>query len=273
MTETLLMCTPDAFAVKYEINPWMKNQIGQVVSKLAVAQWRGLFETLSALATIELIRSDPAWPDLVFTANAGLPLPRHKKLILSNFKYPQRQGEKAIIRDWFETAGWTCIDLPEDAIFEGAGDALFDSKGRLWVGIGSRSDENAPVHLATHIKTPIYGLRLVDLRFYHLDTCFCPLPTGYALYLPEAFDETSRHLLASSFGDMLIALTPEEGMQFCANAVCTGQAVIMNRTTPRLKKLLFGQGLSVLETPLSEFMKSGGSAKCLTLSLDGWTNK
>jgi arginine dihydrolase len=251
----------------------MQHQTGRVLSELAIAQWRALFEKLSALASIELIRGDPAWPDLVFTANAGLPLAREKKIILSNFRYPQRQGEKAIVRTWFEAAGWTCIDLPAGAVFEGAGDALFDSAGRLWVGIGSRSDEETPAHLAGHIEAPIQGLKLVDPRFYHLDTCFCPLPAGYALYLPEAFDETSRDFLVRNFGDMLISLTLDEGMQFCANAVCTGQAIVMNRATPRLKELLCGLGFSVLETPLSEFMKSGGSAKCLTLSIEGWANR
>ncbi|HMC13475.1 MAG TPA: arginine deiminase-related protein [Gallionellaceae bacterium] len=272
MPETLLMCTPEGFAVNYEINPWMQNQIGHVLPERAVAQWRGLFDTLSALADVKLMHGDPAWPDLVFTANAGLPLAREKKFILSNFKCPQRRGEKAIDRAWFEHAGWTCIDLPDSAVFEGAGDALFDSVRRLWVGGGPRSDTTTPEHLARHIVTPIHRLELVDPRFYHLDTCFCPLPAGYSLYLPEAFDGASRNLLASSFGDKLISLTPEEGQQFCANAVCAGRVIVMNQATPRLKKLLDGLGFSVLETPLSEFMKSGGSAKCLTLSLGGWAN-
>lgn len=267
MPETLAMCTPEGFAVNYEINPWMKHQIGHVSPELAVAQWHGLFDKLSALADVKLMRGDPLWPDLVFTANAGLPLAREKKFILSNFKHPQRQGEKAIDRAWFEDEGWTCIDLPDGAVFEGAGDALFDHAGRLWVGGGPRSDETTPAHLARHITTPIHCLKLIDPRFYHLDTCFCPLPGGYALYLPEAFDEASRSLLTRSFGDKLIALTQEEGQQFCANAVCAGQVLVMNQATPRLKELLGGLGFLVLETPLSEFMKSGGSAKCLTLSL------
>lgn len=272
MQETLVMCTPESFSVKYEINPWMQHQIGLVVSELAVAQWRGLFEKLSVLANIELINGDPAWPDLVFTANAGLPLARQKKFILSNFRYPQRQGENAIIRTWFETAGWTCINLPDDAVFEGAGDALFDSLGRLWVGVGPRSGVHTSAILANHITAPIHELRLVNPRFYHLDTCFCPLPTGFALYLPDAFDEISRHSLLSNFADGLIPLTLHEGMQFCANAVCIDRTVVMNRVTPRLKELLYGLGFSVLETPLSEFMRSGGSAKCLTLSIKGWAN-
>jgi N-dimethylarginine dimethylaminohydrolase len=272
MPETLVMCSPEWFAVNYEINPWMQHQIGHVSSRLAVEQWHSLFEKLSALANVKLIHGDPAWRDLVFTANAGLPLARHNKFILSNFKYPQRQGEKAIIRAWFEAEGWTCIDLPDGALFEGAGDALFDSAGRLWVGVGPRSNERMPAYLAHHIAASVRGLQLIDPRFYHLDTCFCPLPTGYALYLPEAFDDASRNALTSIFGDMLISLTLEEGLLFCANAVCIGHVIVMNQTTPRLKKLLCQLGFSVLETPLTEFMKSGGSAKCLTLSLEGWAN-
>lgn len=272
MPETLLMCTPEGFAVNYEINPWMQHQIGNVSPELAAAQWRGLFDILSGLAEVKLMRGDPAWPDLVFTANAGLPLAREKKFILSNFKHPQRQGEKAIDRAWFEAAGWTCVDLPEDAIFEGAGDALFDSAGRLWVGGGPRSDETTPAHLARHVATPIHRLELVDPRFYHLDTCFCPLPEGYALYLPEAFGQASRDLLERIFGDRLIALTQDEGQQFCANAVCVGRTIVMNQATPRLRKLLGVLDFSIRETPLSEFMKSGGGAKCLTLCLEGWAN-
>ena len=272
MPETLVMCTPEGFAVNYEINPWMRHQIGHVSSELAAKQWHALFDMLSVLAEVRLIPGDPAWPDLVFTANAGLPLVREKKIILSNFRHAQRQGEKAINRAWFEAAGWTCIDLPGSTVFEGAGDALFDAAGRLWVGGGPRSDETTPANLARHITAPILRLELVDPRFYHLDTCFCPLPDGSALYLPGAFDERARDLLARNFGDQLIALTPEEGELFCANAVCVGRTVVMNKVTPRLRGVLEGRGYSLQETPLSEFMKSGGSAKCLTLSVDGWAN-
>lgn len=272
MPDKLLMCTPQGFAVNYEINPWMTHQTGHVLHELAISQWQLLYETLSSLAEIELMQGNPQWPDLVFTANAGLPLAGEKTFILSNFKYPERQGEKAIDRAWFETAGWTCIDLPEEVFFEGAGDALFDTDGRLWAGCGPRSGETAAAQLARYIETPIHRLALINPRYYHLDTCFCPLSSGHALYLPEAFDSDARELLARHFGSRLIALTPDEGLQFCANAVCVGHTVVMNRATPRLANLLGDIGYAVQETPLSEFMKSGGGAKCLTLSLAGWVN-
>jgi N-dimethylarginine dimethylaminohydrolase len=270
MTESLLMCSPEGFAVSYDINPWMTNQIGRVSSVLATSQWRSLFSKLSALADVQFMQGDPAWPDLVFTANAGLPLPWSKKIVLANFRHPQRQGEKPLNRHWFENAGWTCIELPPEAIFEGAGDALFDSKGRLWLGGGPRSSETTADHLRREIDAPIAQLRLVNPSFYHLDTCFCPLPTGQALYFPGAFDDSSQALLVEAFGKGLIALTPGEASLFCANAVCVGRTIVMNRSTSRLTRFLNQQGFKVVETPLTEFLKAGGGAKCLTLSLDGW---
>ena len=273
MSEQLLMCTPEGFAVNYEINPWMKNQVGKVSPTLAAAQWQGLFDRLSSVADISLMPGNPAWPDLVFTANAGLPLPSGKRIILANFRHPQRQGEKALNRAWLVAAGWSCIELPDDVSFEGAGDALIDSLGRLWFGFGPRSDESATQHLARHVARhvagPIFGLELVDPAFYHLDTCLCPLPDGAALYVPQAFDAAGRKLLSDGFGDRLIALTEAEGRLFCANAICIDGTLYMHRTTPRLSAILKARGLSVIETPLSEFMKSGGSARCLVLSLAG----
>jgi hypothetical protein len=41
----------------------------------------------------------------------------------------------------------------------------------------------------------------------------------------------------------------------------------MNAFTPRLSALLADAGFQVIATPLNEYMKSGGSAKCLTLRI------
>ena len=267
MAQRLLMCSPEGFAVNYEINPWMSGQVGRISSSLAAEQWQSLRRQLMPLAEIEVMAGDPAWPDLVFTANAGLPLPQEKVFVLSNFKYPQRRGEQAIDRRWFEAHGWRCVELDAAVSFEGAGDALFDSAGRLFVADGLRTDRAAAVRLAAHIRGPIHSLRLIDPAFYHLDTCFCPLADGYALYLPQAFDTASLDLLRLCFGQRLIALTADEGRSFCANAVNIERSVVMNEPTPRLAAILAAAGFTVVGTPLTEFMKSGGSAKCLTLRI------
>ncbi len=268
MSATLLMCSPKGFAVNYEINPWMKNQAGNIIHDLALSQWQALFNILSGKAKVQVMPADPAWPDLVFTANVGLPVPVTKHFILSNFKHPQRQGEKPLNRAWFESQGWECVELPSEVRFEGAGDALVDSRGLLWLGHGFRSDATAVALLTRQVDMPIRPLQLIDPAYYHLDTCFCPLSDGSALYVPSAFAADSRQLLKDVFGTRLIALTREEGRLFCANAVEIGGCVVMNDPTPRLRAVLESHGFSVLASPLSEFIKSGGSAKCLTLRID-----
>jgi N-dimethylarginine dimethylaminohydrolase len=267
MSQALLMCSPEGFAVNYEINPWMKGHVGQISRSLACRQWQFLRQQLAELADVTVMDGDPAWPDLVFTANAGLALLREKVFVLSNFRYPQRQGEKAINRRWFEAHGWRCVELDVAVKFEGAGDALLDSEGRLFVADGLRTDRVAAEHLAAHFSGPIHSLRLIDPAFYHLDTCFCPLTAGYALYLPSAFDPVSQALLRNIFGEQLVALTADEGRLFCANAVNIGHSIVMNEPTPRLASVLGNAGFTITRTPLTEFMKSGGSAKCLTLRI------
>ena len=267
MTQTLLMCSPEGFAVDYEINPWMQGHVGAIDKPCAERQWQTLRDKLATLARIEVMPGDRAWPDLVFTANAGLPIIERKVFVLSNFRHAQRQGEKEIDRRWFAARGWQCVELDAGIRFEGAGDALFDSRGRLFVADGTRTDRAAAAALRQHAGGDVETLKLIDPNFYHLDTCFCPLANGHAIYLPGAFDEASQDLLRLCFGDGLIALTPDEGRLFCANAVNVGDVVVINETTPRLARVLGDAGFTVVATPLTEFMKSGGSAKCLTLRI------
>ncbi|MEY3201293.1 MAG: hypothetical protein RIR70_843, partial [Pseudomonadota bacterium] len=112
-------------------------------------------------------------------------------------------------------------------------------------------------------------VQLIDPRFYHLDTCFCPLTDGAVIWYPGAFSDQARH-------DIHIALelrgsievTEIEARDFCCNAVEVGDTLIANRWSDRLKGLLAGRGYRTVEVDLSEFMKAGGAAKCLTLRLD-----
>ena len=51
------------------------------------------------------------------------------------------------------------------------------------------------------------------------------------------------------------------------NAIDTGRAVIVNNCTPELQEKLNFWGFEVVRTPMTEFIKAGGSAKCLSLRL------
>jgi lysine-ketoglutarate reductase/saccharopine dehydrogenase-like protein (TIGR00300 family) len=259
------MCAPDHYDVDYVINPWMEGNIHKSSRDRAVEQWQKLYYVLKDLAIVDLVLPEKGWPDMVFTANAGLVL--GDNVVLSRFLHKERQGEEPYFKAWFEANGFTVYELPKDLPFEGAGDALFDREGRwLWAGYGFRSELDAHPYLAQWLDTEVVSLRLVDERFYHLDTCFCPLTGGYLLYYPPAFDAYSNRLIELRVPpEKRIALQESDAINFACNAVNVHSTVIMNKASDSLKQRLAEVGFEVIETPLTEFLKAGGAAKCLTL--------
>src|SRR5262249_21288791 len=144
---------------------------------------------------LAFMQAQPGLPDLVFTANAGMVL--GKTAIVSRFRSKERQGEEPFFRVWFEKNGFVVTEWPQDVFFEGAGDALLDrGQNIIWAGYGFRSAEGSPALLEKIFKRKTVPLRLIDPRFYHLDTCFCPLVGGYVLYFPHAFDAITQKAIA-----------------------------------------------------------------------------
>ena len=267
MTDSIrfLMCSPDHYDVDYVINPWMEGNIHKSSRDRSVEQWQKLYHTLKDHAIVELVKPQKGWPDMVFTANAGLVL--DKTVVLSRFYHKERQGEEPYFKEWFESQGFTVHELPKDLPFEGAGDALFDRSGRyLWAGYGFRSELDSHPLIAEWLNIEVLSLRLMDERFYHLDTCFCPLSGGYLLYYPPAFDSYSNRLIEMRIPpEKRIAIEEPDAVNFACNAVNINQTVVMNKVSDNLKARLAEAGFNVIETPLTEFLKAGGAAKCLTL--------
>jgi lysine-ketoglutarate reductase/saccharopine dehydrogenase-like protein (TIGR00300 family) len=262
---SFLMCPPDHYDVDYVINPWMEGNIHKSSRDRAVEQWQKLHSVLKEHAIVDLVPPQKGWPDMVFTANAGLVL--GKNVVISRFLHKERQGEEPYFKEWFEKNGYTVYELPKDLPFEGAGDALLDREGRwLWAGYGFRSELDSHPYLAKWLDIEVLSLRLIDERFYHLDTCFCPLANGYLLYYPGAFDSYSNRLIEMRVApEKRIAIEEADAVNFACNAVNVESIVIMNKASDGLKARLGDVGFQVLETPLTEFLKAGGAAKCLTL--------
>ena len=187
--------------------------------------------------------------------------------MLSRFRHEQRQGEESHFGDHLAELGFCVETLDDDLFFEGAGDALFCGD-TLYSGYRIRSTALALHSVAEQIGEQVIPLELVDNRFYHLDTCFCPLSPGQAIWFPGAFDAYGQEDLRAGIAD-LIELDENEAAAFGANAVVVGESVVTNADCPKLHQALKSRGYEPLETPLWEFVKAGGSAKCLTLRLDG----
>ena len=266
--QKILMCAPDHFGVDYVINPWMEHNCGKTDHALAERQWDGLRQALAAHAEIVLIEPQARLPDMVFTANAGMVL--GEWAVASRFRAPERRGEEPYFRAWFSQNGFKLAPWPKNVFFEGAGDALLDrARPLIWCGFGIRSDE-ASAGLLERLFAPrtVIGLRLIDPRFYHLDTCFCPLEDGYLMYYPPAFYPESRDKIAAAITpDKRIEVSEEDAMSFACNAVDIERHVFLNEASAALRKKLQAAGFKAIITPLTEFIKAGGAAKCLTLKL------
>lgn len=263
-----LMCPPDHYEVDYVINPWMDGNIRKSSRERAVSQWEALFKMIKERAVVDCVAPQVGWPDLVFTANAGLVL--GEQVVLSRFMHEERQGEEPYFQEWFEQNGFKVHLLPPEIPFEGAGDALLDrGDGCLWAGYGFRTELESHELIAEWLQVEVLSLRLVDERFYHLDTCFCPLEGGYLLYYPPAFDFYSNQLIERRVpAQKRIVVEESDALEFACNAVNIGLTVIMNRASEGLKRQLEQVGFELLETPLREFLKAGGAAKCLTLRVN-----
>ncbi|MEX2112525.1 MAG: arginine deiminase-related protein [Pirellulales bacterium] len=261
----ILMCPPDYYGIEYEINPWMSRS-RQADHVVAIEQWTRLRAALEeAGAQIELMQPVAGLPDLVFTANAALIFRRDA--VLARFRHPQRQGEEPHDEAWLTAQGFAVRHLDEGVYFEGAGDALFCGD-TLVAGYRIRSDVRGHQQVGMMFGCRVIPLELVDPYYYHLDTCFCPLAPGQAIYFPGALDGYGRRALAEAV-DELIEVADVEARRFACNAVVVGRTVVTNTGCTRLHALLRERGFEPRETPLDEFVKAGGSAKCLTLRLDG----
>ncbi len=268
MRERFLMCPPEHFEVSYVINPWMEHHVAGTSAGLASRQWQSLAALLSEVADVERITPIAGVPDMVFTANAGLVL--EHRFVASHFRHPQRQAEEPHFAAWAAGQGFEVLTLPGHLYFEGAGDALLDrAQPVLWMGYGHRTDLDCASHLSKLLDIETEPLRLIDARFYHLDTCFCPLEGGYLMYYPGAFDAASQAAIARCVpASYRIAVGETDAFHFACNAVNCDRHVFLNRASPGLISDLNRCGFTVKQTPLTEFMKAGGSAKCLTLKLD-----
>lgn len=259
----MLLCPPDFYSIRYEINPWM-NRLCGVDTAEAKVQWQQLHDKLQSLGCeVELLSPEADWPDMVFTANAGLV--HGRSFVSARFRHPERQGETPAYEAWFAQHGFEVLRLPGHDAFEGEGDALWHGD-TLICGHGFRTDPEAHGLLAGMLHCTVLSLELVNPHFYHLDTCFCPLRDGAALWYPPAFGEESQGRLRDHVHDLVI-VPPDEALRFACNAIVIDRDVLIPSGSPQTCRMLADRGYECHALPMSEFIKAGGACKCLVLRL------
>jgi N-dimethylarginine dimethylaminohydrolase len=138
----------------------------------------------------------------------------------------------------------------------------------LWAGHGPRTGEISHRQLTDLWNLEVVSLHLIDPRFYHLDTCFCPLSNGEVMYYPAAFDhESVAKIEARCAPAKRICVSEADAVRFACNAINVGRTILLNQISNGLCAQLESLGYQVIQVELTEFLKAGGAAKCLVLRL------
>jgi N-dimethylarginine dimethylaminohydrolase len=259
---TYLMCPPKYFAVSYSINPWMRPD-RPVDAALAMAQWAGLCATFARLGhRVHVIDPVPGLPDMVFAANGATVI--DGKVLGARFLHAERAAEAAVYLDWFRRHGYPVVRTAE-AVNEGEGD-IVPAGGVVLAGHGFRSSEAAAAEIEDLFGLPALSLRLVDPRYYHLDTALCVLDSSTVAYYPAAFDDAGRAALASHFAE-LIEAKDEDAEALGLNAISDGRHVVLPAQARGLAGQIAARGFEPVLVDMSELSKAGGGPKCCVLEL------
>ena len=267
-----LMCRPEHFTVSYRINPWMEPAKPTDTAK-ALAQWQTLYDTYVALGhEVELIDPVPGLPDMVYTANGGFIV--DGRALGVRFRVDERRGEERPFMDWFAAHGFDVVEPV--SVQEGEGDFLLVGDTIL-AGTGFRSTGDSHAEVAGVFGREVVSLRLIDPRFYHLDTAISVLdpvegPGGVEkaniAYLPSAFDEPSLAVLRERYPDA-IEVSDADGAVFGLNSASDGYNVFISPRATGFEAQLRERGYHPVLVDLSELLLGGGGIKCCTLELRG----
>lgn len=263
ISRTVLMCPPTYFDIEYEINPWMHTD-DQPAEDTAASQWQKLYQIYTEQLGwhVELIKPVKGLPDMVFATDCCLMI--GDKVMLSSFRYSERQPETDHFEQWFREHGYTRLKRANN-FFEGGGDTMkFGDK--IIAGYGFRSDRSAHNELAEYFNREVISLKITDPRFYHLDTSLAVLSDDSIVYYSPAIDKDSQSRLKAAVPN-LIEATEDEALSFGLNAISDGHNVITSNVSESLLEKYRQAGFNPISTPILEFRKSGGGVKCLTLEL------
>ncbi|WP_245623208.1 dimethylargininase [Spirillospora albida] len=257
-----LMCRPEHFAVTYSINPWMDPSAGADRDE-AVRQWEALRSAYAGLGhEVSLIDPIAGLPDMVFAANGALVV--GGRVYGARFTHPERHAEGPAYAAWLRANGFGEV-LDAEHTNEGEGDFLTMDEVIL-AGTGFRTRVAAHQEAQEFLGRPVVTLRLVDPRFYHLDTALFALGGDNVAYYPEAFSPGSRAVLERLFPDAVVA-GERDAAVLGLNAVCDGRHVVINAEATDLIATLAGHGYEPVPVDMSELRKAGGGPKCCTLEL------
>ena len=222
---------------------------------LARRQWDGYVAALhdAGWETIEVPPAEDC-PDSVFVEDTVVMY--GDRAVISRPGADERKPETAATAAVLRGLGYDVVEIEAPGTLDG-GDVLKHG-GRVWVGLGGRTNQAGVDQLAAYLEP--YGARVVGVpveKVLHLKSAVTALPDGTVIGYPPLVDDQD---VWSSF----LAVPEEPG----SHVVLLGDdLVLMSTSAPRTRALLEERGLRVLAVDLTEYEKLEGCVTCLSVRL------
>jgi N-dimethylarginine dimethylaminohydrolase len=193
-------------------------------------------------------------------------------------KYPQRKEELPYLTRIYKELGLHMIPFPGDEPFEGQAELKWFHGGTKAVcGYGHRSTKKSfqiakkmfdELYTKNHLSPPeLLVLLLASDQYYHLDVAMLEFSDTDCIVHKRAFSNKSIAKLKAFLGAEHVQVIDTED-SFCLNAVVDGPYLITHQLEPSLKKELEQRtGKTIRMADTSEFERSGGSVRCMTLDI------
>jgi N-dimethylarginine dimethylaminohydrolase len=233
-----------------------------------VAQHAELVDALrTAGVTVHELEPRPEHPYMVYTRDSSQMTPWGP--VINQMRWEQRWGEFFWLKEWYERTGNPPWHYVTNGTVEG-GDVSVCEPGLLIVGAsGVRTSEAGAAQLCGWFAERDWDTYVVpfDDHFCHLDLLFDMVAPGLALVCEDGLPEDFLRFLDAR-RIRRIPVSYREAIQVQANVLALGNdRVVSPRMHTRINDALRAEGLEVLDPDLSELVKGGGSAHCLTQAM------
>jgi len=276
----IVMASPDYFDIVDVKNVHMEGEKALDKQK-AGKQWGNLkriyeeWKALGAIDEISILAGAEGCEDMVFAANQSFPWLMgggEKVVAMSKMKHSSRQKEVPFFEKFYKDQEYKTFHLNNTDLFEGMGDTIpHPVKNLLYGGYGHRSDPSAYEELSVILNVPVIALKLINEKFYHLDTCFLPLDEKTVMLCKEAFTDEGLELVYSLFRKVIEIPLSEAEKGFALNAhiihdsLSGHKLAVIHQGNDFTVAKLMENGFRVWELDTSEYMKSGGSVFCMKM--------
>lgn len=281
----LIVVPPLYFDVVDSYNTRMRpdHPYGRPDKMRAMLQWSRFVLTLSQKLGIKInfIDAEKDLYDMVFACDPGLWV--EDIFIESNFWAKKRQPEVDSFINWFKYRHYEVKSLSWSAFFEG-GDCVM-VKNKLIMGYGAnRTNKKGVAEVASILEK--YGVEVVPIKrvtdeIYHLNSAFTYYPSAELLaYYPVAFEKRAEERLKETLKGVKILKLGEKELfrnhldfggeylySYALNAIENKGIAIQPYCHHQHQAILDKHGIKVIvpEDGSSEFERSGGSYRCLTM--------